>query len=103
MNAGGPVRITGKGLVELAVLVSAGSSRAGVRGVHGETVKVAVRSAPERGRANREVEEVVAEWLGVRSGAVKVSSGGTSRRKILRIAGVPGAALIERLSGRSRA
>jgi len=103
MPAGGPVRVTREGLVELAVLVSAGSSRAGIRGVHGDALKVAVHSAPERGKANNEVEEVVAEWIGMASGCVSVVSGRTSRRKILRIDGITGPALAGCLTGRGKA
>jgi uncharacterized protein len=66
---------------EFSVLVSAGSSRSGVRGLHGDALKLAVRSAPEKGRANDEVESVLAEFLGLPRKQVSVVSGHTSRRK----------------------
>jgi len=73
---------------ELAVLVSAGSSRSGVQGIHGMALKVAVRSPPERGKANAEVEHVLADLLGLSRKQVRVVAGLTSRRKRLQINGI---------------
>lgn len=69
------------------VLVSAGSARPGVRGLHGAALKLAVRSAPEKGRANDEVETVLAEFLGLPRKQVRVVSGHTSRRKRVQVLG----------------
>jgi uncharacterized protein (TIGR00251 family) len=70
------------------VLVSAGSSASKVRGVHGDALKVAVRAAPEKGKANSEVEEVLAKFFGVGPRSVAVVSGQTSRSKVVQITGV---------------
>jgi uncharacterized protein (TIGR00251 family) len=79
--------------VEFHVLVSAGSSRAGIRGLHGDSLKIAVGSPPERGRANAEVLALISGWLGLPARAVCVVSGLASRRKRIRVVGLTGAKL----------
>src|SRR5579862_8876979 len=74
--------------VRLSVLVSAGSSKSMVRGIHGNVLKVAVRSPPEKGKANKEAEEVLAEFFGVGKGSVSVVAGQTSRNKQVVIRGI---------------
>jgi uncharacterized protein len=82
---------------EFNVLVSAGSSRSGIRGLHGDAIKLAVRSAPEKGRANDEVESVLAEFLGLPRKQVCVVAGPTSRRKRIRALGCSSADVKKRL------
>ena len=72
----------------LSVLASAGASVSKVRGVHGGALKVAVRSAPENGTANAEIEEVLAEFFGAGKKSVRVASGMPSRNKRVEILGV---------------
>ena len=83
------------------------SARDGVDGLtdtpQGPALAIKVRAVPDKGEANRAVERVVAEWLGVTKSSVAVSAGGKSRVKTVEIAGDPArlAALIEaRLGGR---
>jgi uncharacterized protein len=76
------------GGVCISVLVSAGSSASKVRGVHGGALKVAVRAAPEKGKANAEVEEVLADFFSVGKRSVSVISGQTSRNKQVQIVGI---------------
>jgi uncharacterized protein (TIGR00251 family) len=76
------------GAALLTVHVVPGARRAGVLGVHGEALRLAVRAAPERGRANAELVEALARMAGVRRSQVTVVSGHTSRRKRVRIDGV---------------
>ena len=73
------------GGVEFGVVSSPGSSRSLVAGVMGGDLKVRVRAAPERGKANREIEEVIARALGVGRSKVRVSAGAASRRKRVRV------------------
>ena len=56
-----------------------------------------VRAVAEKGEANRAVERVIAEWIGVGKSSVAVAAGGKSRVKTVEIAGEPAklAALIE--------
>jgi len=46
---------------------------------------VALHSAPEKGRANRELIEFVAEVLGVSPAAVSIIKGHGARRKVVRV------------------
>ncbi|MEI6236363.1 MAG: DUF167 domain-containing protein [Planctomycetota bacterium] len=76
------------GGVAVSVLASAGASVSKVRGVHGGALKVAVRSAPENGKANAEIEAVLAAFFGAGKKSVRVASGMTSRNKRVEILGV---------------
>ena len=73
---------------QVMVLVSAGSSRSGVQAVHGTALKVAVRSAPEKGKANAEVEKVLASFLRVSRKQARVVAGHTSRLKRVQFTGI---------------
>ena len=73
---------------ELEVRVSPGSSRSKVSGLHGGGIKVAVRAPPQKGRANEEVIEVLAEFFGVPERNVSVVSGHTSKTKRVRLIGL---------------
>ena len=76
------------GGVALNVLASPGASISKVRGIHGGALKVAVRSAPENGKANAEIEAVLAAFFGTNKKSVAVASGLTSRNKRVEILGV---------------
>jgi len=86
--------------VRLAVKVAPKASRNAVRGWLGDTLKVAVTAAPERGKANEAVEELLAETLALPKGAVRVVAGHTQSRKQVEIAGISPEALRERLPAR---
>lgn len=93
-----PVRAVDGG-VEFTVLAAPRSSQAGVRGVQAEALKVAVHSAPEKGRANDEIVEVLAAFLGVKRGAVEIVAGAGMRRKRVRVAGLATSALLDAVAG----
>ena len=86
-QAGAAVRAESGG-VTIEVLASAGSSASKVRGLHGGALKVAVRAAPEKGKANAEIEEVLADFFGVAKNCVAVVAGQTSRNKRVRVLGI---------------
>ena len=65
--------------------------------IQGRTVKVYVTAAPEKGRANKSVIEVIARRLGVPKGAVSIVSGERSRKKLLRVEGLNGEDALHRL------
>ncbi len=79
--------------IKVLVRVSAKSTREGVEGMvetaQGGALTVRVRAAAEKGEANRAVERVIAEWIGVAKSSVAVSAGGKSRIKTVEIAGEP--------------
>ena len=68
--------------------VSPGAARAAVVGRHGEAWKVRVAAAPERGKANEAVLALLAETLAVPRSSVTLVSGGSSRDKIVELAGI---------------
>ncbi len=53
----------------------------------GPALKARVRALPSEGEANRAVERVLADWLGVPKTSVTVAGGGKSRVKSLKITG----------------
>ena len=55
----------------------------------GLALKVRVRAVADKGAANRSVESVVAQWLGVAKSQVTVAGGSKSRVKVLAIDGAP--------------
>ena len=63
----------------------------------GGMVKVYVTAAPERGRANVAMIEVVASRLGVPKRAVSIVSGERSRTKLLEVEGLSEAEIRRRL------
>jgi uncharacterized protein len=85
--------------VQVFVRVTPKSARDGVEGTmesaEGPALKVRVRAVADKGEANRAVEAVVAEWLGVPKSSVRLGAGGKSRLKTLDVAGEPVA--LERL------
>ncbi|UCH77394.1 MAG: DUF167 domain-containing protein [Candidatus Coatesbacteria bacterium] len=84
-------------MVKLEVEVTPRSSRPGVAGRRGQALWVRVAAPPERGRANKEVQEVVASFLGLARGAVSIARGASARRKILEIEGLDASGLEEAL------
>ena len=52
------------------------------------SIRCAVRSAPEKGKANREVIEGLAGALGVPTASVRILAGATQSRKRVRIEGI---------------
>ena len=80
--------------VRVLARVTPRSARDSVEGVmqtaEGLALKIRVRAVAEDGRANRSVESVVAQWLGLAKTRVAVAGGGKSRIKTLDIGGEPG-------------
>jgi hypothetical protein len=72
----------------LRLRVAPGAARPGVVGRHGDAWKVRVAAAPERGRANDAVLALLAETLELPRASVSLVSGGSSRDKIVELAGI---------------
>ena len=79
--------------IQVFVRVTPKSARDCVEGTtdspDGPALKVRVRAVADKGEANRAVEAVVAEWLGVARTSVSLGAGGKSRLKTLDVAGEP--------------
>jgi uncharacterized protein len=93
------IELSGSGNgVLLGVQVSPGASRSRVLGEHGGRLKLSVAAAPERGKANEAVVELLAEELGVRKSQIAVVRGETSKQKTVLIGGVTVEEIRERVS-----
>jgi uncharacterized protein (TIGR00251 family) len=73
--------------VLLPLKVSAGAAREGITGTHDGRLKVAVRAAPEKGKANKTVLALLSAILGVRRQDLSIARGATSPRKMLLVRG----------------
>ncbi len=84
--------------IRLAIKVVPGSSRDGVVGWLGETLKVRVKAPTERGRANAAVERTLAAALALPEDRARIVAGRSSPRKVVEISGLSEAEVRERLS-----
>ena len=84
--------------VVFSVKVGPGSSRSEVKGLFGESLKVLVASAPEKGKANKELVAVLAGVLDRSKSEVKVYSGARSKRKEILVLEMKEAELKEKLA-----
>lgn len=75
------------GGIILPVQAQPGARKNGVTGAHGGRLKVAVTQAPEKGKANKALIEVLAEALGLKRTAIRLLSGETSSHKKFLVAG----------------
>lgn len=75
------------GGVEIAVKVVPGASRDRIAGCLGDALKIQVAAPPEKGKANKAVEALLAKALGTRTSDVTVVGGLTTPRKVVRISG----------------
>lgn len=78
--------------VRFPVKVVPGASRSRVVGALGDALKAQVAAAPEGGKANAALCELLATAFGVPARAVQVVSGAGNPRKVVAIAGVDVAA-----------
>ena len=83
--------------LKLAIKVVPGASKDAVVGWLGEELKVRVSAQPEKGKANKSVEKLLAAQLGLPSKNVQVLSGKISPHKIIGIEGLSKAELMEML------
>jgi uncharacterized protein len=86
--------------VRLKVRVHPGAQRPGLAGRLADgALKVAVAAPPEDGRANRAVEALLAEVLGLRRAQVRVVGGAATRLKHVEIVGLDAAEVQRRIAG----
>lgn len=88
--------------LKLRLKVVPGASREGVDGWLGDALKVRVRAAPEKGRANAAVEKLLAAALGLRPAQVRVVSGFTIPNKVVEIDDLDEGELTRRLGVEAR-
>ena len=85
------------GGVILPVQAQPGARRNSVTGTHAGRLKVAVTQAPEKGKANKALMEVLSEALGLKRAQVQLLSGETNAVKKFLITGVDVATLRARV------
>jgi hypothetical protein len=84
-------------VARLEVTVSPGARTSEVVGRHGSGWKARIAAPPERGKANRALEELLADVLGVPRDRVAVVAGRTARRKVVEVEGLEAPELVRRL------
>jgi uncharacterized protein (TIGR00251 family) len=89
----------------LAVFVQPRAAHDAIVGRHGDRLKIKVAAPPVDDRANRAVETLLADFLGIPKRAVSVVAGHAQRSKRVEIRGLPPArvasALVAVLSSRA--
>jgi uncharacterized protein (TIGR00251 family) len=70
------------------VRLSPRSSKEGLEGVHGDAIKLKVKSPPVDGKANKAMLKFLSKCLGIPMSGIKILSGQTSRIKTVRAEGV---------------
>ncbi len=81
----------------LSVRVQPNSNRSEVAGFTDGVLEVRVAAPPVRGKANRELVELLSRELGISQGQIEIVRGRTSRNKVLVIDGLSQAEVVERL------
>ena len=84
--------------VIFSVKVVPRSSKTALAGILGGMLKVKLAAAPEKGKANQSLIEFLADTLGVKKSAVKITSGLTSPVKTIQIEGVSREILLAKLN-----
>ncbi len=84
--------------VIMQVKAQPGSRKNEIRGEQNGALKVSVTQIPEKGKANKAVQEQLANGLGLRKSQVQLISGETSQIKKFLITGVTVDELCERIT-----
>lgn len=91
------VRQTKQGQGLLRVYVQPRSSKNGICGIHGASLKVAITAPPLEGRANKAIIQLFAKLFSVPKRDVTLLTGEQSRLKTLLFSGLSAAELKEQL------
>jgi uncharacterized protein (TIGR00251 family) len=83
--------------IKLNLKVAPKSSRNAVTGWMGDTLKLSVTTAPEKGKANQMVIEVLAQALEVSRSSISIVRGETAATKLVEIAQLSEAEVFARL------
>jgi uncharacterized protein len=83
----------------LKLRVIPGADRSEIVGRYGDAWKVRIGAAPERGRANAELLDLLSERLGVRRAELAIVSGHATRDKVVELRGLSAHEAAHRLEG----
>ena len=92
------IRETGEG-VTFRVNVHARAKKNAITGELGDALKLSLTAPPIENRANEACVEFFAKLLRVPRSSVTIASGHTGRNKVIRVAGVTGQYVRDRLRG----
>jgi uncharacterized protein (TIGR00251 family) len=73
--------------ITLKVKVEPRSSRKGILGLFGDSLKVKVHAPPVGGAANEELIEILSKEFGIKKSDIQIVRGNSSKDKIVEIAG----------------
>jgi uncharacterized protein len=90
-------------VARVEVTVSPGAASSELVGRHGAGWKARIAAPPERGKANRALEELLADVLEVRRDRVSVVAGRAARRKVVEVEGLEAPEVVRRLEAAIRA
>lgn len=71
--------------MKLQIKVIPSSSKDCIAGWLEDTLKVKVKAPPEKGRANKAIIKVLEKKLDLPKGSINITSGNTSRKKVIEI------------------
>lgn len=84
--------------VVLSVRASAGAKRDELRGELDGALKVAVTQAPEKGKANQAIVQLLAAQLGIKKSQIQLLSGETTSQKRFLFRGITADELLAQLT-----
>ena len=67
------------------ILVKTNSKKQGIEKLARDKFKVSLKSQPEKGKANKELIEVLSKFFGVYKSRIEIVSGKTGKRKKVKI------------------
>jgi len=73
------------GALLIRVKVEPRSSKSEIRGLHGEALKVKLKSPPVEGKANEELLRVLSKGLGIAKSSMEIATGLASKTKTVRV------------------
>ena len=92
-----PIHDTAAGAT-FVVKVHPRAKKNAITGTVGDAIKLALTAPPIEGRANEACIEFFAKFLNVPRSSITIAAGQTSRRKVIRVAGLSAQELRKRLN-----
>ena len=89
----------------IAVRAHPGAKHNGILGEHDGALRVAVTAAPDKGKANQAIVQMLADAFGLSKSSIEIVSGQTSRQKKFLLHGLKNSEvtkLLERITARDQ-
>ncbi len=94
---------SGKEAVKIIVRVQPNARKNEIVGFQGDVLRIKIAAPPVNGKANRALIVFLSEVLGISKSNLDIDKGETAKTKVVRIAGISKALVIERAGARSSA